>query len=309
MHTDHFATKSTTGHILTFLWITLGTFLAAFAIEEFFYPNQLIDGGIVGVSMIFSNIFGHHLLPIFLVLFNLPFLYLALKSLGRAFVIHFFLALALFGMWLFIIPHYLHAPFTGDPLEIVVIGGAMLGIGIGLIIRNGGCTDGTEILGIIINQKTGISVGQVVFACNILIFGALGLVFQDWHPPILSAIAYFVAVKVMDVVIVGMEETKSVTIISKKSSEITKQIIHELGLGLTIVYGRGGFSGEDQEVLYVIAERLQLADLKELVYQEDPHAFVAIENLHEVTNHKKVEGPDPAKKVKSLFQKVLSKGK
>lgn len=309
MNTDHFATKSRTAHILTFIWIAIGTFLAAFAIEVFFYPNKLIDGGVVGISMILSNLLGHHLLPFFLVLLNLPFLYLGMRSLGRSFVIHFFVALALFGLWLIILPKFLTFHFQGDPLEVVVIGGAILGVGIGLIIRNGGCTDGTEILGIIVNQRTGISVGQVVFACNLFIFGALGLVFRDWHPPILSVIAYFVAIKVMDVVIVGLEETKSVTIISRNSSQISKLLVHELGLGLTVVYGRGGFSGEEQEVLYVIAERLQLADLKELVYQEDPHAFVAIENLHEVTNHRKIETPDATKKVKSLFKKVLSNGK
>lgn len=93
-----------------------------------------------------------------------------------------------------------------------------------------------------------------------------------------------IVVKIMDAVIVGLDETKSVLIISANSSEIAQAIIHELGLGLTIIYGRGGFSGDEREILYVIAERLQLADLKELIYREDPQAFIAIENLHEVAN-------------------------
>lgn len=114
-----------------------------------------------------------------------------------------------------------------------------------------------------------------------------GYVFQDWHPPLLSLITYMVVIKVMDSVIVGLDETKSVLIISRKSQTIAKAIIHELGLGLTIMYGRGGFSGDEREILYVIAERLQLADLKELIHREDPLAFVAVENLHEVANGKK----------------------
>jgi len=88
----------------------------------------------------------------------------------------------------------------------------------------------------------------------------------------------------MDAVIVGLEETKSCIIISQKSKELAEIIMYEMGLGLTVMYGRGGFSGEDQEILYVIVERLQIHDLKELIFREDPKAFIAIENLHEVAN-------------------------
>ena len=88
----------------------------------------------------------------------------------------------------------------------------------------------------------------------------------------------------MYIVIVGLDETKSVTIISQKSKNVSEAIMHELGLGLTIMYGRGGFSGDEREIIYVICERLQLSDLKEVVYRVDPHAFMAIENLHEVTS-------------------------
>ncbi len=148
----------------------------------------------------------------------------------------------------------------------------------------GGCLDGTEILGIIFNRKKGFTVGQTVFLCNIFVFGLAGIAFQDWHPPLLSLIAYFVVVKIMDTVIVGLDETKSVLVISSKSKEVSHAVMHKLGLGLTIMYGRGGFSGESIEILYIIIERLQLADLKELIYSIDPKAFIAIENLHEVSS-------------------------
>jgi uncharacterized membrane-anchored protein YitT (DUF2179 family) len=262
----------------------LGAFLAAFSIEVFLVPNDLIDGGTIGIAMIFSYIFGKTPLPLFVVLFSAPFVFMAYRFLGKVFLAHMFFALGCFIAFVILIPRLLQMQFDGESLEVVVIGGAILGIGIGLIIRYGGCVDGTEILGIIINQSTGITVGQVVLFCNVFIFGAAGFVFKDWHPPLLSLIMYMVATKVMDAVIVGLEETKSVWIISPKSKEISKAIIHELGLGVTILYGRGGYSGDEREILYVIAERLQLAELKELVYREDPTAFVAIENLHEVAN-------------------------
>lgn len=265
-------------------WIILGAFMAAFAINVFFIPNRLIDGGIVGIAMICSNVLGTQYLPYLLILFNLPFVYLAFRGIGKTFVMHMIFAVFMFAASLVFIDNFMAFRFIGESLEVVVIGGAILGIGLGLIIREGGCLDGTEILGIIVNNRTGITVGQVVLVCNIFVFGAAGIVFKDWHPALLSLITYIVVIKIMDAVIVGLDEVKSVLIISAKSKAIADAIVHELGLGLTVMYGRGGFSGDAREILYVIAERLQLAELKELIYREDPSAFIAIENLHEVAN-------------------------
>jgi uncharacterized membrane-anchored protein YitT (DUF2179 family) len=115
----------------------------------------------------------------------------------------------------------------------------------------------------------------------------------------------------MDSVIVGLDETKSVLIISSKSKAIAEAIVHELGLGLTIMYGRGGFSGDEREILYVIAERLQLAELKDLILREDPKAFIAIENLHEVANGKSHHGENQAKqtRMERIFARILPKTK
>lgn len=284
MQAAHQTAKSFTSQAMSYLFMALGAFLAAFAIEVFLIPNNLIDGGTVGVAMIFAKIFGQKFLPAFLILFNLPFLFLAFRSIGKVFLMHMLFAVLLFAGSLVFIHQVIDMQFTGEILEVVVIGGAILGIGLGLIIRYGGCIDGTEILGIIINRETGFTVGQVVLVCNIFVFGAAGFVFQDWHPPLLSLITYMVVIKIMDSVIVGLDEVKSVLIISSKSKAIAETIVHDLGLGLTVMYGRGGFSGDEREILYVIAERLQLAELKELIHREDPSAFIAIENLHEVAN-------------------------
>jgi uncharacterized membrane-anchored protein YitT (DUF2179 family) len=284
MYSPQPSAKSIASYTVDYFLMAVGAFLAAFAIEVFLIPNTLIDGGIVGIAMIFGNIFGQKLLPLFLLLFNLPFLYLAYKFIGKVFLWHMLFATILFAGSLFFIQNVTQLEFHGESLEVVVIGGAILGVGIGLIIRYGGCLDGTEILGIIINRKTGFTVGQVVLVCNVFVFGTAGLVFQDWHPPLLSLITYIVVIKIMDSVIVGLDETKSVLIISSNSKAIADAIMHELGLGLTVMYGRGGFSGDAREILYVIAERLQLAELKELIHREDPSAFIAIENLHEVAN-------------------------
>jgi uncharacterized membrane-anchored protein YitT (DUF2179 family) len=172
--------------------------------------------------------------------------------------------------------------FGADPLEAIVIGGAMLGAGAGFIIRHGGCTDGTEILAIIINRSKGFTVGQVILFINIFIFGAYGWIFNDWHIALRSLMTYIVAFKMMDLVIAGLEELKSVLIMCSKPEQLSKIITHELGLGLTFIKGKGGYSGEDRDILFIIVERLDLAELKEIVLREDPCAFMAIENLHEV---------------------------
>lgn len=304
MYASSTPVKSWGNRLFLYLSITFGAILTAYSLQVFFIPNKLIDGGITGVAMICANIFGLKLLPLFLLVFNLPFLYLAYRSIGKTFLMHMMYAVFILVTSMAAIEHFTDWQFKGESLEVVVIGGALLGIGLGMIIRFGGCVDGTEILGIIINRRTGFTVGQVVLVCNIFVFGMAGFVFQDWHPPLLSLITYIVVIKVMDGVIVGLDETKSVLIISKKSKAIGDAIIHELGLGLTIMYGRGGFSGDEREILYVIAERLQLADLKDVVLREDPTAFIAIENLHEVANGKQTIKKKT--RTEELFSRIFS---
>ncbi len=272
--------KSFTHHCFAYSWIALGAFLAALSIEVFLLPNQLIDGGIVGIALILARLYGDTYLSYFFIILTLPFAYLAYKYIRRSFVLHMLFAAVFFAVCVHFMEGF--SNFTGDSLEIIVFGGAILGIGAGLIIRYGGCLDGTEIIAILINRKKGFTVGQVVLVLNIFIFGAYGLIFQDWHIALKSLMTYVVAYKMIDLVIVGLDELKSVLIISSKPKQLAEAIMTELGLGLTIMHGKGGFSGEAKDILFVIVERLDLSDLKELILDEDPSAFIAIENLHEV---------------------------
>lgn len=274
----------------TFFWFVIGSFLAALGIEAVLIPNDLIDGGIVGVSMMAAHVFGKGLLPYFMVLFNIPFVFLAYKQIGKHFVIQMFTAVMLLAIWMALfdwLPGAWNFPplvFKGETLEVIVLAGFIIGAGVGIIIRHGGSTDGTEIMGIIINRKQGFTVGQVILFTNIFIFAIAGLVYKNWHSAFLSLMTYVVATKVMDTVIVGFEDTKSVMIISKIPQHLCDVLMEELGIGLTVMYGRGGYSGDAREILYIVVERLQLAELKEIVHREDPQAFIAIENLHEVIN-------------------------
>lgn len=267
-------------HLFSHFGMAVGAFFAALAIRIFLVPNQLIDGGVIGISLILGRLYGSAYLSLFLLVLNIPFIYLAWRYIRRSFVLHMLAALVYFAYFLFLFDQL--PPFGADPLEAIVIGGGMLGAGAGFIIRNGGCTDGTEILAILINRRKGFTVGQVVLFINVFIFGAYGWIFQDWHIALRSLMTYIVAFKMMDIVIAGLEELKSVLIMCSKPDKLSKLITHELGLGLTFIKGKGGYSGEDRDILFIIVERLDLAELKEIVLREDPSAFIAIENLHEV---------------------------
>ena len=230
--------------------------------------------------MILGRIFGNSFISLFTILINIPFTYLAWRFIRRSFVLHMFAAIVFFSIFVLLLADI--PSFGADHLEAIVIGGAMLGTGAGLIIRYGGCIDGTEILAIIINKKKGFTVGQVILVINFFVFTAYGFIFNDWHIALRSLMLYIVAFKMMDLVIAGLEELKSVLIMCSKPDILSKIITHELGLGLTFIKGRGGYSGEDRDILFIIVERLDIAELKEIVLREDPSAFMAIENLHEV---------------------------
>lgn len=274
--------KTLPHHLLSILWMAVGAFLAALSLKLFLQPNDLIDGGITGIAMILARVYDSSYLAYFLVILNLPFIYLAFRYIRRTFVIYMSLAVLLFAACLYLLRDI--APSGGDTLEVIFFGGALLGIGAGLIIRYGGCLDGTEILAILINRKKGFTVGQIILVFNFFIFGAYGWIFQDWHIALKSLMMFVVAFKMIDMVMAGLNELKSVLIISSKPKHLSEAIMTQMGLGLTILHGKGGFSGNSKDILFVIVERLDLSDLKEVVLQEDPSAFMAIENLHEVVH-------------------------
>ncbi len=267
-------------YLFSYFGMAVGAFLAALAIRIFLTPNELIDGGVIGISMILARLYGWSYLSYFLLILNIPFIFLAWRYIRRSFVINMLAATIFFAVFLLLLDSI--PSFGADQLEAIVIGGAMLGAGAGMIIRHGGCIDGTEILAIIINKKKGFTVGQVILFINFFVFTAYGWIFNDWHIALRSLMTYIVAFKMMDLVIAGLEELKSVLIMCSKPDKLSKIITLELGLGLTFIKGKGGYSGEDRDILFIIVERLDLAELKEIVLREDPSAFIAIENLHEV---------------------------
>lgn len=271
--------KMTIGKIIKrALAIIIGAALVSVGLEIFLVPNRIIDGGIVGISIIFSHLTGWAL-GLFLFILNLPFLFIGYKQIGKTFALS-----TLFGITLMSIGTTLLHPVPGlteDPLLAAVFGGIILGIGVGLVIRYGGSLDGTEIVAILFNKKTPFSVGEVVLFINIFILGSAGFVF-GWDRAMYSLIAYYIAFKMIDVTIEGFQESKSVWIISDIHKEIGDAIVARLGRGVTYLTGEGGYTGDEKKVIFCVITRLEEAKLKLIVEEVDPTAFLAVGNIHDV---------------------------
>ncbi len=260
------------------LLITLGAGLMGTGLEIFLVPNKVIDGGITGISIILSYITGWKL-GFFIFLLNIPFFFLGYKQIGKTFALstlYGILILSLSTSLLHSVP-----AFTNDILLASVFGGIILGIGVGIVIRYGGSLDGTEILAILFNNKLPFSVGEIIMFFNLFILGSAGFVFT-WDRAMYSMIAYFVAYKTIDITITGLDESKSVWIISESANDIGEAIMDRLGRGVTYINGEGAYSGDIKKVIFCVINRLEEAKLKEIVTDFDEHAFLAVADIAEV---------------------------
>lgn len=271
--------------ILKYFFLFVGSLLTAIGLEEFLVPNNIIDGGIVGISIITSYLTDLPL-GIFTTLFNIPFLFMGYKYIGKSFVTSSVFAILSLFFWTFVF-HPIQK-FTGDILLATVFGGVIIGIGVGLIIRYGGSLDGTEMVAIVLNRKSLFSVGQIVMFFNIFILSSAGLIFS-WDKAMYSLIAYFIAFKVIDITIEGLDEAKAAIIISDYPDDIAGAITCRLGRGVTYLNGTGGYSKEDKKVLYSVITRIEVAKLKSIIFDKDPNAFVTVSDVSDMMGgkHKK----------------------
>ncbi|MFF3024301.1 YitT family protein [Gottfriedia sp. NPDC057948] len=256
----------------------VGALLVATGLEIFLVPNDVIDGGITGISIMFSHLTGLPL-GVFLFVLNLPFFYLGYKQIGKTFAISTILGITVLS---YLTSMFHHIPaFTEDILLATIFGGMVVGVGVGLAIRFGGALDGIEILAIIINSKVPFSVGEIIMVFNLFILGAAGFIFS-WDRAMYSIIAYLVAFKTIDIVVEGLEQSKSAWIISDKSDDIGEAILFRMGRGVTYINGTGAYSGETTKVIYCVITRLEEAELKTIVDDIDSTAFLAISDIAEV---------------------------
>lgn len=265
---------------IRYMNLIIGAVVAAFALEEFLVPAKILDGGIVGISIILSS-FTPVSLSILTVCLNLPFVIAGARQLEKNFLPRTAVSMLVFSCFLEVFRNMHNA--TYDPLLATVFGGVILGFGVGLIIRNGGCLDGTETVAILISRKTSLSVGQIVLVCNLVIYMAAGLLF-GLDRALYSLLTYFITSKVVDFINTGLDQGKAVMIITSEGRHIAEDIYKTLGRTVTFIQGEGLLSGE-KTVLYCVITRMELSTIRKIIEKDDYSAFMTITDVSEIIGH------------------------
>lgn len=279
-------------HILPAFMILIGAACAAFSLECFLIPNTILDGGITGISMMINYVSGVPL-SILIIVINIPFFIVGYRALGKRFLFNGILSMVAFAIFL-----ELFGPVpsvTDSELLAVVFGGVLLGVGVGTVLRQGGCLDGTEIAAMLLSKKSSVSTGQIIFAINIVIYVTAGILF-GWDRAMLSLLTYFITFKLIDIVEEGMEQAKAAMIITEHADELAAEIYQRLGRTCTFISAEGLVSGSRKTVLYCVITRVEVRELKRIISNADVSAFVTISEVSEIVgNHiKKIDAIDEA---------------
>ncbi|MGZ3884374.1 MAG: YitT family protein [Bacteroidia bacterium] len=268
--------------VFNVLLIIAGIFSAGFGLKSFLLPNNFIDGGVTGMSLLTSQVSGVKL-PLLIVILNIPFIILGFTQMGRKFALK--TVMAIIGLAL-CVATINYPVLTADKLLVSVFGGFFMGAGIGLAMRGGAVIDGTEAMAIYLSKKTGVAVGDVILLLNIVIFS-----FAAWllslEIALYSILAYLSASKTVDFFIEGIEEYISVSIVSEKSEEIREMITAGMGQAVTIYRGAKGFGLSRDEfneidILHSVVTRFEVTRLKKEVERIDPDAFMVMNRVKDI---------------------------
>lgn len=259
--------------VKNYLYILIGVFSAGFGLKGFLLPNQFIDGGATGISLLLENI-SQIPLGYLLILINIPFIILSAKTFNLKFAIKSIVAITILSF----VVHFINYPIiTEDKLLIAVFGGFFLGFGIGMAMRGGSVIDGTEVLAVYLSRKLSMTIGDVLLLINIIIF-SFGAYLLSIETALYAILTYLAAAKTVDFVVDGVEEYIGVTIISVKHEEIRIMLIENLRRACTIYAGRGGFGTHgksyDKDIIFTIVTRLELSKLHTEIDKIDKKAFV-----------------------------------
>ena len=256
----------------------VGAMIYSAGLNLFLVPNQIIDGGVVGVGLIATELTG---IPfsVWVVLLNIPFFILGYRKVGASLAAYATAAVLILSFWSPIFEEM--PPFTTDPFLATIFGGVIIGIGVGIVIRSGGSLDGTEIMAIWLDRRSAFSVGEIVMFCNIFILGSAGFVFS-WNSAMYSLVAYFICSKMIDIVSAGLDESKGVFIVTEKSDEVGDAIMNQMHRAVTFIHGEGGYLRNDKNILYCVISRLEVTRLKFITHDIDPQAFLSVFDVREV---------------------------
>jgi uncharacterized membrane-anchored protein YitT (DUF2179 family) len=264
------------------LQILVGSGMAVFAMKGFMIPNQFMDGGVTGISILLHEI-SHINISIFIVAFNVPFIYLGYKRIGKTFAVQTTLAMILLAAGLMFSDI---EPVTTDPLLIAIFGGILIGTGVGVVIRSGGVLDGAEVIAVFTKRRTGFSNSEIIMLFNTFIFAGAAFHF-GLETAMYSLITYYSATRATDYVVDGIEQYTSIHIISAHHEKVKDFMVNELGKGITVYKGQRGYLPgsfdvkEDCEIIVAIVTRLEINQIQESISEIDPKAFMYIQSVKE----------------------------
>jgi uncharacterized membrane-anchored protein YitT (DUF2179 family) len=273
--------KLSWGILLDYGYVIAGALIQALAMRLFLVPAQLVSGGISGIGQIINAFTGW---PIGLMIFvgNLPLFVLGWRFLGGPrFAVRTALAITVFSF--FTDAFFWIIPGTGVTRDLVLnclYGGVMLGIGLGLVYRGQGTSGGSDILGRILNYRFGISISQSYLLTDTLVVLAGGFAF-NWEKALYGLVVIYVSGLAAEMISEGSTVFRTALIISSCSDEVAKKILSEMERGVTILQGTGAYTGADRPVLYVVITRAEVNQVKALVHEVDPKAFMVIGQAHE----------------------------
>ncbi|WP_316808107.1 YitT family protein [Pedobacter agri] len=252
------------------LLIVAGVTSACFGLKSFLMPNEFIDGGVTGISLLISTLTKWNL-SYLIAIINIPFVILGYRQIGKAFAIKTALAIATLAVALIVLPF---EPITHDKLLIAFFGGLFLGGGIGLAMRGGCVIDGTEVLALYISKNSVLTVGNIILILNIIIF-AFAAYFLNIETALYAILTYLSASSTIDFIVNGLEQYTGVTIISERQDDIKSFIINDMKRGVTIYKGEGGYGEKkDLDIIFTVVTKLEMSKLQSAIRQIDADAFV-----------------------------------
>ena len=268
--------------LLKYLVITLGAVIYAVGFQFFLYPNNITSGGVVGTSMIINQLTGMPV-GVMTILLNIPLFIIAWRHFGLDFLIGSLVGMGLSSVLVDVFAG-LDLSFTDDPMLAAVIGGAVKGMGLGMIYYVGGTTGGIDIVVKILRKKlASVNFGTIMLSLDTIIIAIYAMVLGRYESAMYSLIAMYVTTKVVDLVLYGIDNACLCYIISDSTEEITREIVSgPLHRGVTLLEGRGAYSGAHRDVMMCVIKRQQIGQLKRLVRNVDEKAFFIVTNAKNV---------------------------
>lgn len=271
--------KSTSLRLKNILMILLGSAIFAFGLNYFNIANTLVEGGFTGVTLLLAYMFGFNP-AITNLLLNIPLFLIGWKVLGRNAFIYTIIGTTSLSLFLWVFQDF-QLYLRDDLLLAALYAGVCAGVGLGIVFRYGGTTGGVDIIARLAFKYFGWSMGRTMFMFDLAVI-SLSLIYLDYQIAMYTIVAVFIGAKVIDFVQEGAYAAKAVIIVSDSAKDIAQKILKEMERGATLLQGKGGYTGQEKEVLYCVVSRNEIVRLKSLVGQIDPYAFVSVSDVHDV---------------------------